>query len=75
MGRPRIYEEPRVATAIRLPTSLRNKLRATAAERDVSVNLLVTRAVLDYLERLPSLSDAPSGPRRVARGPRIGAAS
>lgn len=66
MGRPRIHEEPRVATAIRLPTSLRDELRAVAAERDVSVNLLVTRAVLDYLRRLPSLSDAPRGPRHRA---------
>ena len=67
MGRPRIYEEPRVATAIRLPASLRDELQAAAAERDVSVNLLVTRAVVDYLRRLPSLSDAPRGPRRAAR--------
>ena len=65
MGRPRIHEEPRVATAIRLPTSLRDELRTVAAERDVSVNLLVTRAVVDYLRRLPSLSDAPRGPRRA----------
>lgn len=67
MGRPRIYEEPRVATAVRLPTSLRDELQAVAAERDVSVNFLITRAVLDYLGRLPSLSDAPRGPRHVAR--------
>lgn len=67
MGRPKIYEEPRVATAIRLPTSLRDELQAVAAERDVSVNLLVTRAVLDYLGRLPSLSDAPRRPRRGGR--------
>lgn len=75
MGRPRIYEEPRVATAIRLPVSLRDELRAVAAERDVSVNLLVTRAVLDYLVRLPSLGDAPRGPRRAARRARAEAAS
>ncbi len=67
MGRPRIYEEPRVATAIRLPTSLRDELQAAAAERDVSVNFLVTRAVLDYLGRLPALSDEPRRPRRTAR--------
>jgi post-segregation antitoxin (ccd killing protein) len=54
MGRPRIYDEPRVATAIRLPVSLRDELLATATERDVSVNLLVTRAVSDYLRRLRS---------------------
>lgn len=75
MGRPRIYDEPRVATAIRLPTSLRDELQAAAAERDVSVNLLVTRAVRDYLGRLPSFSDAPSEPRHVARRSGIEAAS
>ncbi len=54
MGRPRIYDEPRVATAIRLPVSLRDELLTAASERDVSVNLLVTRAVSDYLRRLHS---------------------
>lgn len=74
VGRPRIYEEPRVATAIRLPTSLRDELQAVAAEREISVNLLVTRAVLDYLRRLPSLGDAPLGPRRAARSADVEAA-
>jgi hypothetical protein len=67
MGRPRIYEEPRVATAIRLPASLRDELQAAALERDVSVNFLVTRAVFDYLRRLPSLSDEPRRARSTAR--------
>lgn len=67
MGRPRIYDEPRVTTAIRLPASLRGELQAAAVERDVSVNFLVTRAVLDYLSRLPSVSDEHRGPRRVGR--------
>ena len=53
MRRPRIYDEPRVATAIRLPASLRDELLAVAASRDVSVNLLVTRAISDYLQRNP----------------------
>ncbi|MGQ0616124.1 MAG: hypothetical protein ACT4PW_03900 [Acidimicrobiia bacterium] len=75
MGRPKIYEEPRVATAIRLPTSLRDELQTVAAERDVSVNLLVTRAVLDYLGRLPSLSDAPRGPRHAEHRAEVEAAS
>ena len=56
MARPRIYAEERIATAIRLPASLRDELRAAAVERDVSVNLLVTRAVSDYLSRLPNRS-------------------
>jgi hypothetical protein len=61
MGRPRIYDEPRVATAIRLPASLRDELQAAATERNVSVNFLVTRAVLDYLRRLPAVG--PDEPR------------
>jgi hypothetical protein len=57
MGRPRVYAEPRVATAIRLPTSIRDELMTVATERDVSVNFLVTRAVTDYLRRLPEVSN------------------
>jgi predicted transcriptional regulator len=53
MGRPRIYDEPRVATAIRLPSSLRTELQTVAMQRDVSVNFLVTRAVANYLQQLP----------------------
>ncbi len=75
MGRPRIYEEPRVATAIRLPTSLRDELQAAAVERDVSVNYLVTRAVLDYLGRLPSISNEQRGPRRGGRRAAVKASS
>ena len=57
MGRPKTYDEPRVATAIRLPVSLRTDLQAAATERDVSVNFLVTRAVADYLRRLPPVAE------------------
>jgi hypothetical protein len=53
MSRPRIYDEPRVATAIRLPTSLHGELQIAATERDVSVNFLVTRAVSAFLAQLP----------------------
>jgi len=51
--RPRICDEPRVVTAVRLPASLRDQLDRAAAERTVSVNLLVTRAITDYLRSLP----------------------
>lgn len=62
VGRPRIYDEPRVATAVRLPASLRLELQAVAARRDVSVNLLVTRAVAHYLRCLAEAeSAAPDG--------------
>ena len=53
MSRPKVYDEPRVATAIRLPTSLHGELQSAAMERDVSVNFLVTRAVSDFLAQLP----------------------
>ena len=52
MGRPRLYDEPRVVTAVRLPASLRDELQRAATARDVSINHLVTRAVRDYLARL-----------------------
>jgi predicted HicB family RNase H-like nuclease len=52
MARPRVYDERRVTTAIRIPESLHDKLRGAAEERDVSVNLLVVKAIDDYLERL-----------------------
>ena len=68
MGRPRIYDEPRVATAIRLPRSLREELQAAATSRDVSVNFLITRAIGDYLRRLPSIdADEPANARRARR--------
>jgi predicted HicB family RNase H-like nuclease len=56
MGRPRIHDEPRIATAIRLPATLHEELRAAAAERDVSVNVLVNRAVQTYLRLEPATS-------------------
>ncbi len=57
MGRPRVCEEERVLTPVRLPRSVRDALREAATARDVSVNLLVTRAVIEYLERLPAVDD------------------
>lgn len=46
-----------MVTGIRLPASLHARLHAAAADRDVSANLLVTRAVRDYLDRLPDVDD------------------
>ncbi len=57
MGRPRLSDEPRIATAVRLPESVHRRLHDAANERDVSVNLLVTRAVIEYLDRLPSADE------------------
>ncbi len=53
MGRPRTYAETRVATAVRLPESVHRRLHEAAADRDVSANLLITRAVTELLDRLP----------------------
>ena len=57
MARPRLYDEPRIATAVRLPTDLHERLRLEALRRQVSANLLVERAIAVYLERLPPLLD------------------
>ena len=46
-----------MTTAVRLPTSLHDRLRDCALERDVSVNLLVTKAVEAYLDQLPPLDE------------------
>jgi predicted transcriptional regulator len=64
MARPRRYEERRVATAVRLPESVHRRLREAAAERDVSANLIVTRAVTDFLDRLPTADVARGEPGR-----------
>ncbi len=53
MGRPRTYLEPRRATAVRLPVSLHERLRSEADLRLVSANLLIERAISEFLDRLP----------------------
>jgi predicted transcriptional regulator len=58
MARPRTYDEKRVATAVRLPESIYLRLHDAASERDVSANLLVTRAVAEFLDRLPTAEAA-----------------
>lgn len=69
MGRPRVSNERRIATAVRLPESLHRRLQLAACERDVSANLLITKAVDDYLERLPSADKVLKPTRsRVKRG-------
>ncbi len=60
MSRPKIYEEDRVTTAVRLPESLHRWLKAAALERDVSVTYLVVRAVEDYRERIAPLGEQPA---------------
>jgi len=53
MPRPRVYLEARRATAVRLPVSLHERLRAEADLRLVSANLLIERAISEFLDRLP----------------------
>lgn len=52
MARPKVYEEKRITTAVRLPASAHERLREVAHQRDVSVNYLINRAVAQYLEGL-----------------------
>ena len=58
MSRPKIYEENRITTAVRLPESLHGWLKTTARERDVSVTYLVVRALEDYRERIAPLTSS-----------------
>lgn len=67
MSRPRTFDERRVATAIRLPESVHRRLRQAATDRDISANLLVTRAVCEYLDRLPSADEVLAAHERSAR--------
>jgi len=46
-----------VPTAVRLPESLHERLHREADARDVSVNLLVTKAVEAYLGQLPPVGE------------------
>jgi len=57
VARPRISDEPRVLTAVRLPESLHDRLHREAGERQVSANLLVTKAVAAYLDQLPPVEE------------------
>ncbi len=57
VARPRTFEEPRVPTAVRLPESLHDRLHREASARDVSANLLVTKALEAYLEKLPPVEE------------------
>lgn len=68
MARPRTCEENRIATAVRLPESVHRRLHEAAADRDVSVNLLVTRAVGEYLDRLAPVDELLTTRRRAERG-------
>ena len=63
MSRPKIYEETRITTAVRLPESIHGWLKATARERDVSVTYLVVRALEDYRDRIAPPAGSPTSTR------------
>lgn len=49
MSRPKVHGD-RITTAVRLPADLHERLKVTAAERDTSVNHLLVRAAMYYLD-------------------------
>jgi predicted HicB family RNase H-like nuclease len=61
MGRPRIHDEPRVTTAVRLSPSMRDQLHKAAGDEGVSVNELLVRAMSEYLRKIAR--PRPSGRR------------
>jgi predicted HicB family RNase H-like nuclease len=57
VGRPKQFTEERVTKALRIPESLDTRLRDAAAERGVAVNVLVNRAIEDYLDNLVPIEE------------------
>lgn len=55
-GRPAEFGE-RVTKAVRLEPDLDRRLKAEAQARNVSANLLINRAVAEYLDRLVPLDE------------------
>jgi predicted HicB family RNase H-like nuclease len=51
VGRPRVYDEARVTTAVRLSPELRARLQEAARDEGLSVNQLVVRVLDGYLGR------------------------
>lgn len=66
-GRPRRYDN-RTGTGVRFPDDLHARLVAAAAERDLSVNWLVCRAVEQFLDRLLPLDQIVLTRPEVPRG-------
>lgn len=57
MARPKTHEVKRVTTAVRLPQPLHERLTAEADKREVSTNLLVTKAIETYLDQLVPIDE------------------
>jgi hypothetical protein len=75
MARPRTYDERRIATAVRLPVSVHRRLHEAATDRNLSANLLVIRALTEFLDQLPTAEAALGGRSRRGRSPRVGTKS
>ncbi len=69
MARPKVYEEERVATAVRLPRSLHEQLHEAADERQVAANLLIVKALETFLAQLTPVDQltAPPAPGPVSQ--------
>jgi predicted HicB family RNase H-like nuclease len=57
MARPKVHQGDRITTAVRIPRELHDRLRQAADDRQVSVNLLLVKALEDYLGRLIPLEE------------------
>jgi predicted HicB family RNase H-like nuclease len=64
MVRPKVHHDPRVTTAVRLPEELHERLRKAAADRDLSANYLVVKALEEFLNNL-----VPAEELRLTRTP------
>lgn len=51
-------EPATVQLSVRIPAAQHERLRAIADERMVGMGLVVSRAVAEYLDRLPSLEES-----------------
>jgi predicted HicB family RNase H-like nuclease len=60
MARPKLYQEKRIPTAVRIPESLHRQLQAVAEEREISVNFLIVRAIKKHLEQMPPVDEVPA---------------
>jgi hypothetical protein len=52
MARPKRYPDGRIGTHVRMTEDLHERLAAAAAEREVSVNWMITKACEDFLAHL-----------------------
>jgi len=68
MGRPHTHDDRR-ATAIRFDPDVHARLVAAAKERQVSANLLVNRAVDEFLDALLPVDEIQWTRRRETLGP------